>query len=295
MSQIFDTVIPIFIITFVGYLFGRSKFEIHVTTLGTVVIMTALPALIFSSLTTMDLSIERLNEVFLAAIVCMVVSAILSFGVVKLFGLSVRTFLPSLMFPNSGNLGLPLAYLAFGDLGLTLAIAYFVVVAFLQHTVGMTIASGKYNLGSLGRQPLIYSIVGVLIVLGFDLTVPTFIISTTEMLGGMMIPGMLILLGNSLASLRISDAGPAIIVAVSRLLIGVTAALAVVWVLDLSGPLAGVVFLLSSMPTAIVPYIYAQRYRPDPEKIAGAIVVSTLLTFALFPALIKVAQMVAQH
>lgn len=295
MIQIIDTVAPIFIITLIGFLFGRSKFDLHVATLSTVVIMVGLPSLIFSSLTSMDMSLERLGEVFLAAVSCMVIAAIFSLGVVKAFGFSVRTFLPSLIFPNSGNMGLPLAFLAFGDIGLRLAIAYFVVIALLQHTVGMTIASGKYDLGSLLRQPLIYSVIGVLIVIGFDLTVPNFIVSTTEILGGLMIPSMLILLGNSLASLKISDAGPAIVVAIARLVIGCAAAFGTIWFLGLSGTLAGVVFLLSTMPTAVVTYVYAERFRPDPEKIAGAVVMSTLLTFALLPGLIHIAKAISLH
>jgi malate permease and related proteins len=35
-----------------------------------------------------------------------------------LAGLRLRTFLPSLTFPNNGNLGLPLAAYAFGEQGL---------------------------------------------------------------------------------------------------------------------------------------------------------------------------------
>ena len=46
------------------------------------------------------------------------------------------------------------------------------------------------------------------------------------------------------------------------------------------------VFLLAVMPTAIVTYVFAERYRPDGQKVAGAVVASTLFTFALLPALI---------
>lgn len=295
MAETFNVIAPILIISLIGYLFGRSKFDLHVATLSNTVIIAALPALLFSSLTTADISLERVGEVFLAALVVLGIAAVLSLVVVKVAGFSVRTCLPSLIFPNSGNMGLPLAYIAFGDLGLGLAVAYFVVVTLWQHTAGMTIASGEYRFKAILQQPLIYAVVAILLVIGFDLPVPEVIATTTDLLGGMMIPAMLILLGNSLASLKVSDFVPACIMAVARLLIGIVSGMAGIWLLGLTGTLAGIVFMLAAMPAAVVTYVYAERYRPDAELVAGTIVLSTLLTFALLPLIIWGAQAIAAH
>ena len=43
------------------------------------------------------------------------------------------------------------------------------------------------------------------------------------------------------------------------------------------------------MPTAIINYVLADRYRDDAQQVAGVVVVSTLITFALLPGLILVA------
>jgi predicted permease len=285
-SQMLNVIAPILIISLIGYGFGRSKFNLHVETLGTTVILVAMPSLIFTTLTSFHVEPSVLLEASLAALIGVGVSTILALVVLKLTGLSARTFLPSIMFPNAGNMGLPLALLAFGEEGLRLAVAYFVVVALLQHSVGMSIAAGTYKIRALLRQPLIYSVICVIVVAAFDIQVPQFILSTTEILGGMMIPAMLILLGNSLAVLKISDLGPALIVAVARLVIGVIAALIAIWILGLTGVAAGTVFFMTTMPTAVVNYIYAQRFRPDSEKVAGAVLMSTLLSFACLPALL---------
>ncbi|MEM5476309.1 AEC family transporter [Pacificibacter sp. AS14] len=295
MAEVFEVILPIFLITLIGYLFGRSKLELHSATLSTTVIMVALPALIFSSLTSIDISIERLGSVFLAAALCLSLATVMSLIVIKALGFSVQTCLPCLMFPNSGNMGLPLALIAFGDIGLSLGVAYFVVISLVQHTVGMSIASGKYDFGSLVRQPLIYAIIGVLIVILTGVKVPKVIATTTDLLGGLMIPAMLILLGNSLSKLKVSDFGPAFTLAISRLIIGVFSGLLTIWLLDLTGMIAGLVFLLASMPSAVVSYVYAERFRPDPEQIAGTIVVSTLLTFTFLPVLIWIAKAIAEH
>ncbi len=295
MAEIFEVITPILLITLIGYFFGRSKVELHSATLSTTVIMVAMPSLVFSSLTSLDMTLQRLFGVLGAAALCMTLSFALSYIVVRALGFSVRTFLPSLLFPNSGNMGLPLVFIAFGDVGLSLAVAYFVLISLTQHTVGVAIASGQYSIGSLLRQPLIYAVFAVFGVMLTRVTVPTIVATTTELLGGMMIPAMLILLGNSLAKLKVSDFMPAFAIAVGRLVIGASAAIATIWLLGLTGMLAGVVFMLSTMPAAVMSYVYAERFQRDPEKIAGAVVLSTVLTFAALPGVIWIAKQIALH
>lgn len=286
---------PIVLIALIGYFFGRSKIDLHTETLSTLVILVAVPAIMFSSLTSLDVSITSILEVASAALICVFFSLLMSLVVIKLSGLSMRTFVPSLVFPNSGNMGLPLVLLAFGEEGLQLAVSYFVIIAILQHSLGMSISSGGFKPQAFFKQPLIYAVICVFVVVIGELQVPEVIMTTTKMLGGLMIPAMLILLGNSLAKLKVSDLKPAIIIAISRLAIGLTTALFAIWVLGLTGAAAGAVFLLSTMPTAVVNYVYAQRFRPDSEKIAGAVVVSTLLTFACLPFLISAAVWVSEN
>ena len=52
----------------------------------------------------------------------------------KVLKLPVRTLLPTAFLPNAGNLGLPMSQLAFGDAGLSVAVAFFAVNSFIMHT-----------------------------------------------------------------------------------------------------------------------------------------------------------------
>ena len=54
-----------------------------------------------------------------------------------------RTLEPAATFPNTGNLELPIAQLAFGDTGL--AVAFFAINSFVQHTVGVCVTSRRGN------------------------------------------------------------------------------------------------------------------------------------------------------
>ena len=242
----------------------------------------------------MEVGRETIATMSVAALLCIAVSGVLGLAALKLTGGSVRSFLPSLMLPNSGNMGLPLVVLAFGDQGMRLGVSYFFVVALFQYSVGMSISSGTVRLGALARQPLIYALAAVLLVAATGLPVPQVILKTTEMLGGMMIPAMLILLGTSLATLAVSDLRSALAVAVGRLAIGIASALVVIWLLGLSGIAAGAVFLLATMSSAIVTYVFAERYQQNARQVAGAVVVSTLLTFLVLPVLVWTALWVAE-
>lgn len=289
MGTLVNILGPITIITLIGYALGRSASGLHARTLGTIVILVATPSLIFHTFATMQVGPETLGQMGLAAFLAVCISGGIALVGLLALGAPMRMYLPSLMLPNSGNMGLPLALLTFGDDGMRLAVSYFFVVSLVQHSVGFSLAAGTVDLRYLVRQPLLYAVVLVLLVTFLGLSVPQVILTTTEMLGAMMIPAMLILLGSSLATLTVSDIKPALAVAVARLLLGALSAVLVIWLLDLDGVAAGTVFILAAMPTAIVNFIYAERFNADAGKVAGAVVVSTLLTFLCLPIIIWLA------
>ena len=77
------------------------------------------PALVFQNLATTTFNPELVGS--LAAATAMAIAFYLIAGTIALTasGLKLRTYLPSLAYPNSGNLGLPLALYAAGQQGLT--------------------------------------------------------------------------------------------------------------------------------------------------------------------------------
>lgn len=293
MMQLIEILAPITIIVGIGFLLGRSNIGFETRSFSTVIILVATPSLIFHTLTSLHVDPDTLQVMSGAALACLATAGVMALVALRLAGSSVRSFLPPLMLPNSGNLGLPLVLLAFGPEGFQLGVAYFFVVSLVQHTVGLSVYAGSIKVGAMLRQPLIYAVAAVLLVTWTGVQVPTVILTTTEMLGGMMIPSMLVLLGASLATLQVSDLRPALFIAVARLGIGITSALIVIWILGFEGIVAGTVFLLAVMPTAVVNYVYAERYAQAPRRVAGSIVVSTLLTFVCLPALIWAALAIA--
>ena len=288
-GEIFGVVAPVLLIAGIGYLAERARLGLQSETLSTLVIMVGTPALVFSALTSTELPDAALLRMSAAALLALSLGAVMGLAVLLAAGLPVRTFLPGLTMPNSGNIGLAVVLLAFGDEGLAVGAAFFFVVALAQYTVTPVIVEGSFSLRGTLRQPLIWSVVAVVAVKAAGIRPPDVIADTTRILGGMMIPVMVILLGGALARLRLADAGLSITLAVLRLVIGVTAGIVSVLVMGASGVEAGCLFLLASMPAAVVNYVFAERYGRSPERVAGLILSSTLLTLAALPGLIWIA------
>lgn len=268
---------------------GRSSIGLDTRTLSTVVLMVATPALIFHTLTSLHVTPETIGTMASAALLCVTLAGLMGLAVLKLSGAPVRSYLPPLMLPNSGNMGLPLVVLAFGPEGLQLGVAYFFVVALVQNSLGLSIYAGSMRISVLKKQPVIYAVAAVLLVTWTGIPVPQIVLTTTDILSGLMIPAMLMLLGVALATLRVSDLRPALLVALGRLVLGVVSSLLVIMLLGLEGTAAGTVFLMATMPTAISSYVFAERFQHNPRPVAGSVVVSTLLTFACLPGLLWLA------
>jgi predicted permease len=160
------------------------------------------------------------------------------------------------------------------------------VQAVTMFTVGNGIASGKFGIGSLTRNPIIYSVAAALVCIFGGIDVPKWLIDTADLMGGMCIPLLLMTLGVSLAKLRLSNLLDSLGVAVLRLVVGFGAGVFAAWLLGTSEMETGVVILMSSMPVAIFPYLFAVRYNREPETIAGCVIVSTVLGFLTMPGLL---------
>jgi predicted permease len=120
-----------------------------------------------------------------------------------------------------------------------------------------------------------------LLVGGYEL--PEWIANTVEMLGGLMIPLMLIALGHTLAGLKVKRLPFAALWGFVRLVVGFAVALAVVASLGLEGTARGVLILQGAMPAAVFSYLFAARYDRAPDDVAGIVLLSTLFSMVTLP------------
>lgn len=285
-AALFSIISPVLVCAGIGYGWARFGRPFDVDFVTALVTTVATPCLVFHTLANLSVNAGAVGEMALAAVAMLALAAGASAGVLGLFRLPLRAFLPALTFPNTGNMGLPLCFLAFGDTGLALAIGVFVVCAVAQLTVGVAIASGSVSLGALARIPVLYAVAAAVAFLATGTAPPRWINDTTQLLGGITIPLMLITLGISLSRLSVRRAGRAVSLSALRLAMGFGVGVAVAWAFGLDGAARGVIVLQAAMPVAVFNFLFAQRYQTAPEEVAGMVVVSTVLSFASLPLLL---------
>ena len=200
--------------------------------------------------------------------------------------LEYRDYLPALMFPNTGNMGVPLCLFAFGEEGLTLSLAFFATYAILQFTLGVWLASGSTSAMQLLKTPLLYAVIIALALKGADVPVPTWLVETTELLGGFTIPLMLMALGVSLANLSVKHLKVASLISVIRLAMGFAVGVGLATLFQQEGAARGVIILECTMPVAVFNYLFSLRYDRAPGQIAGSVLISTALSFLTMPLLL---------
>jgi predicted permease len=280
--EILAIMAPVVLIAGLGVVWTRSGRDLDTTLVTNIVYYFGAPALVFSTLSVIEFD-AALGRFALAAITSFVGFAVLGAPILLALKMPVRTYLSTLMFPNMGNMGLPICLFAFGEAGLVLAVIYFSVAAVAHYTIGVWLLSGETTPTRLLKTPLVYAAGAALIFQGFGTTPPDWLANTASLMGGMTIPLLLLTLGVSLATTQAGHLVRGSGIAVLRLSIGFAVGWAISAAFGFTGVERGVVILDCTMPVAVFSYLLASRFDQAPQDVAGAIAVSTGLSVITLP------------
>ena len=122
LLRIVAILFPLFAIASVGFIVGR-RLRPDLSQANKLNMDVFVPALIFGALANKSFQIMEYLPLLGATVVAVFGSGLLGWGVARALGVAPRTFVPPMMFNNCGNLGLPLAVLAFGEEALAPAVA----------------------------------------------------------------------------------------------------------------------------------------------------------------------------
>ncbi len=277
---------PVMVCVLIGFLWIKFNWPYDTDMITRLVMFIGAPCLIVSAMTESDISIQTLKQMFWVTLSVVLSSLLAAALVTRLAGQSLRAFLGPLVFPNAGNMGLPVCLFAFGEKGLVLALAVFMMLSLLHFTLGIALVSGRSVLRELVSNPIIYSIVTAIVMIYTGFRLPLWLQNTVSLLGDLTIPLMLITLGVSLATLRIQNIGKSLYFALARLAIGVAAGWGIAELFDLQGVARGVLILQSAMPVAVFNYLLAMRYQREPQVVAAMVMITTLVSFVTLPLLL---------
>ena len=287
-QQIFEISGPVFLLILLGYLVSKFKIELHEKTMGFLLTHVGSPCLIFHTLSTTNVDINILLEICTSAISVIFISSLFAIILIKVLKDDFSPYFSCLIHPNSANLALPLSILTYGEIGLIYAIPYYVIVALSQNTFGYLTILGSFKFFYILYHPIFVLSISGLLVLILNLDIPTVIMTSTNYLGNIVVPLSLILLGYSLSNLKIKNLTKGFVYSLGRFFIGLLSALIVIYFSDISGPKAGVILIMSTMPVALLNYIFTVQIDKDTTTVAGLVVVSTFSTLIFLPFLLNI-------
>ena len=295
----FKTVLPLFLVIFTGLLFSRTKVaNINwVEILNKYALWIGFPALVIASLMHLDLEDQSYLKLIVLNSAYIVICMMLAFPISKIFGLSPRfrsSLFLILSFGNVAYLGIPVLNNAFGDEILPVAAILSAVYVFWLLTLGIILIeafsetrfNAKKIMLSLAKNPLLISVfVGLLIVV-FEISLPTVVEKTIVMFSDSVTAVVLFSLGIFLGFNKTGKPKEWIQV----FLFTVFTMLVLPFLFFITINHAGLdsmqlkaSILDSAMPLGLTPYALAVQYNLKTTLVARIVVLATSLSIFTIP------------
>ncbi len=282
IERIFLTVFPLFVIVLAGYLYGRRKpSDIEFANQANMDLF--VPALIFHSLANQAFPISQYQQLALGAFCVILGSGLLIWPLLKLLKINVRTFLPPMMFNNSGNLGIPLLVLAFGEQALPAAVILFIIENTLHMSLGIYMLDRHTRPLQLLRMPMVMATIAGLIWSIAEWPLPKAVALPIEMLGQIAIPLMLFTLGIRIVQVGLGNWREGLMGALLCPLSGIIIALACQPWLQLSDQQFAMLLVFGALPPAVLNYMVAERYRQEPHRVASIVLIGNMGSLVVIP------------
>ncbi len=285
LTRIFSIIFPVFGIAAIGYLYARYK-HVDMAFANQLNMDIFVPALVLGALANKSFNLAAYQNLALAAAAVVLGSGLLALPVAKWLNVDYKTFIPPMMFNNAGNIGIPLAVLAFGNAALAAAVVLFLVETVLHFSVGMYILDHRRRFIRLFQIPIIIATLLGLAVSFSGWTMPPVLNTTIKMLGDVSIPLMLFSLGARLNDVSFKYWRLGVWGAAVCPLSGLLIAVSIIPLLPLSGLQQKLLLVFSALPPAVINYIVAEAYRQEPGKVAAIVLLGNLGSLVVIPAVL---------
>jgi len=280
LNNLLEVVLPAFFVIAVGIIIGR-RFKPDIAPINRIALFTTSPALIFHSLSKTELAFGNVAKLLFVYLLFLLVMISLSYLISYRFNIgSRRGLMATGSFANSGNLNLPIALFAFGQVGLELAVVLYVLTTALMFVLVpliMTGGSKSFDFKRILALPVLWATLLALLINVLHLQLPTGLDRGIEILSQGAIPLVLLLLGMQIArSGLIRPSAVNIVGAFTKLVLSPIIAFLLGSLFGLRGLNLSILVLIAAMPPAVMNFLLALEFDASPEEVAGTIVLSTI-------------------
>lgn len=302
---ILETIIPIFVIIFLGLGARRQGLitDTFIAQANRVVYSLAIPALVFRAVSKTALS-EGLNTALLAGtLLPIIVVWAGGWGLLRFSPVTGKRHLSAVhcaFHCNIGYIGLAVSYYYLGDSGFSRSAIVAGFIILLQNFLAIFLLgrfgsdgrkSGTMREQTLGilTNPVILSSIAGIVFATFNIPIPELADRTLHILSGMALPTALLIIGATLSFNRDRTyLAPVLLSSVVKLILLPGLALVFYQASGLAGPDYLPALILLASPAATVSVILARELGGDAEFAAGVVSTSTLLSALSFVLWIQV-------
>jgi len=279
--KLFEVLFPVFLTIGIGYWYGKKDPKFDTKFITTFAGNFGLPAIIFYSLTTTNISIELFFRFSYYITLYVLIFSIIGVIILKILNKDICRLLPPLILPNTGNMGMPLCLFAYGKIGLAIATAITAMILVFHFSINILLASKKFSIIPLLKCTPVYALLISLIFVYYEVPAPKFLENATFLIGYSTIFLVLMSLGVALSKLKVFAAKDTLTYSFVRVVIGPIIGLAFVKFFNLSGVEAGVMFIQASMPSAVLTFLISEIYasKKISNSIASTVALSTFMSF----------------
>lgn len=292
-ERILGIILPVFIIIALGYGYARLRGESvrsDMTAVNRVSMDVLCPLLVFTALAAKDFDLAHNGMLILAGAIISLGSGLLAWPIARWLGYDVRSFVPPMMYNNCGNMGLPLAILAFGTSSLGSAVALFMACNLVYFSVGIKIIESGRDKNGVRSSPwkflanpmMIAMIIGMAFAI-VHVPLPTPLFIAMKMLGDACIPLMLFALGVRMLDVSLKSWNIGLMGAIVCPIAGLAVALLLDQFISLTAEQRGQMFLFASLPPAVFCFMVAEQYKQEPDKVASIVLLGNLAALLFVP------------
>ena len=280
--QIFGIIFPVVAIVLVGY-FYASKFQPNMDSVHTINLNIFLPALMFSVLSRESFQIQNYQVLALSGVIVILGSGVIAWIIARALGINIKTFVPPMMFSNTGNVGLPIAVLAFGEIALGAAVILFAIEMLLHFTFGAYVLSKNSNLLPVFRSPILIATLAGIGINFIDLEIWLPATQMIDLLGQAAIPLLLFTLGTRLIGVNFGEWKLGVLGAILCPLSGLVMALILVQFFDFETLHYQQLIIFSVLPPAVLNHVMAEKYQQQPETVASIVMIGNIGSLFVLP------------
>ncbi|WP_324172153.1 AEC family transporter [Sulfurimonas sp.] len=280
--QILNIIFPIVFITLIGLLYAKN-YHISMDTTNKINLEIFIPILVFYSISEKLPSILNLGYFSLGGVMVVFGSGVILYPITKMMGIRPQSFLPSMMFNNSINLGFPLALFAFGEDALVMFISLSLVQIIGQFTVAPVMYGGETKVSKILKNPVIIATIFGLFFNYFDMHFPQVINISLKMMSQVSIPLVLFALGVRLVHVELKYWRLGLLGAILCPISGIIMALLAIYIFDYTQTQQALIILFGALPPAVLNTIMAQQYKKDSVLVASVVAIGNIFSLISIP------------